>query len=949
MHINIKRTFLCIASALMLTAGGAAYADEENMTDFTSVSSDTEQPEKTEREKRSEASEKADIDPEVIEKYYTLAGKAEGISFYLEAEGAEERLWKELGFPEGRPSDPDELTDTQKRKFELAEKKAESIRSAGTAAAVFTDSKAPAAVFKKLALNGDEQSYISTGGRFLVTVSKTTGRLISVRRAVSTLDSKNAFLRGEGRYLDIITADNKKLDATYKFSRTENGFRYYESSDGTETAWLSEDSSHYYGTFYCAAENESFRMIADRRTAIFGIENKDTGYIWWSSPLDATQDTFATDLLVDELRSSSTLNYGIPETRNNSNLLRSGHSADCKMTVTDIENGIRVVYDYSRAGFRYPVEYTLEADHMRAYLKMDDVTESNKANIATQISVLGSFGAASAKEEGYFVIPDGSGALVRFNNGKSMGASSYLQRVYGGDVTAVPTTKGAVCEQIYLPVYGIVKKDNAMLAVAAKGDSNALLSAKVSKQSNTNYNLCGFNFIVRGTDTYYMSGSNQELTVFERGDINADDIELLYYPISKKNADYTDIAARYRQYLTEEKGVSTKAEANSSSLYVSLYGGVMKKHSILGIPVNMRTAVTTFDEAVDVLTRLRDRGVSDMVISYANWTNDGIRNKVDTGAKPSGILGGKKDFKALKKFTEENGFELYPVSDNRDFYSGNGYYSFTSTAVRISGSYSRVVSYDRAYGIPDGMKKNMSLLSPGYYGKVLGKTASSYESAGLYGVNISNLTTSLYGDYGKKDISRYDAMNKLVSSYEDISSRLGGGILADNANAYALPYVSRIRNVPLSSSRFDIFDEDIPFFQIVMHGLIPCSTRPVNASPDAEKLLLMAAATGSDISCDLLCEEAPELKDTEFDIYYYANAAGWIDTLAAEYDMLRPLLSRVSACTITGYRTEKDGQLITTEYSDGTVVVTDLGRKTVTYDGKVIDLGNVAKEGGMVF
>ena len=244
MHINIKRTFLCIASALMLTAGGAAYADEENMTDFTSVSSDTEQPEKTEREKRSEASEKADIDPEVIEKYYTLAGKAEGISFYLEAEGAEERLWKELGFPEGRPSDPDELTDTQKRKFELAEKKAESIRSAGTAAAVFTDSKAPAAVFKKLALNGDEQSYISTGGRFLVTVSKTTGRLISVRRAVSTLDSKNAFLRGEGRYLDIMTADNKKLDATYKFSLTENGFRYYESSDGTETAWLSEDSSH---------------------------------------------------------------------------------------------------------------------------------------------------------------------------------------------------------------------------------------------------------------------------------------------------------------------------------------------------------------------------------------------------------------------------------------------------------------------------------------------------------------------------------------------------------------------------------------------------------------------------------------------------------------------------------------------------------------------------------
>ena len=951
MNINIKRTFLCVASALMMTAGGAAYADEENSTDFASLSSGEtdEQPEKAGREKRSEAVEKADFDPGIIRKYFTLAGTDEGISLYLEKEGAEDRIWAEYGFPDGRPSPADELTDAQKRKFELAEKEAESIRSAGAAAAVFTDSGEPAAAFKKLALNGDEQSYISTGGRFLVTVSKSGGKLISVRKIVSALDSKNAFLRGNGRYLDLMSEDNKKLDMSYEYSRTENGFRYYESSDGSETAWLSENCAHYYGTFYCAAENDAFRMIADRRSAVFGIENRDTGYIWWSSPLGATQDTYATDLLVDELRSSSTLNYGIPETRNNSNLLRSGHSSDCKMTVTDIDNGIRVVYDYSRAGFRYPVEYTLEGDHLRAYLKMDDVTESNKANIATQISVLGSFGAASSAEDGYFVIPDGSGALVRFNNGKSMGASSYLQRVYGGDVTAVPTTKGAACEQIYLPVYGIVKKDNAMLAVASRGDSNALLSARVSKQSNTDYNLCGFNFIVRGTDTYYMSGSNQELTVFERGSINSDDIELLYYPISKKNADYTDIAARYRQYLTEEGGVSAKAEANSSKLDVSLYGGVMKKHSILGIPVNMRTAVTTYDEAVDVLTKLRDRGVSDMVISYANWTNDGIRNKVDTGAKPSGILGGKKDFKALKKFTEENGFELYPVSDNRDFNSGNGYYSFTSTAVRISGSYSRVVSYDRAYGIPDGMRKNMSLLSPGYYSKVLRKTASNYESAGLYGVDISNLTTSLYGDYGKKDISRYEAMNKLIASYKDIDSRLEGGILADNANAYALPYVSRIRNVPLSSSRFDIFDEDIPFFQIVMHGLIPCSTRPVNASPDAETLLLMAAATGSDISCDLMCEEAPELKDTEFDIYYYASAAGWTDTIAAEYSLLRPLLSKVSACTITGYRTEKGGQLIITEYSDGTVVTTDLSRKTVTYDGMVIDLGNAAREGGMVF
>ena len=131
---------------------------------------------------------------------------------------------------------------------------------------------------------------------------------------------------------------------------------------------------------------------------------------------------------------------------------------------------------------------------------------------------------------------------------------------------------------------------------------------------------------------------------------------------------------------------------------------------MLGIPVTLKQPVTKYDEALEILTELKNKGVEDMVVSYNGWTNDGIRRKVDTGASPSGTLGGKSSFNKLTDFIGENGFEFYPASSSRDFYSGNGYYSFTSTCVRVSGSYSRIVSYDRAYGIPDGFKKNMSLL-----------------------------------------------------------------------------------------------------------------------------------------------------------------------------------------------------------------------------------------------
>ena len=949
MNINIKRTFLCVASALMMTAGGAAYADEENSTDFSSLSSGEtdEQPEKAGREKRSEAVEKADFDPGIIRKYFTLAGTDEGISLYLEKEGAEDRIWAEYGFPDGRPSPADELTDAQKRKFELAEKEAESIRSAGAAAAVFTDSGEPAAAFKKLALNGDEQSYISTGGRFLVTVSKSGGKLISVRKIVSALDSKNAFLRGNGRYLDLMSEDNKKLDMSYEYSRTENGFRYYESSDGSETAWLSENCVHYYGTFYCAAENDAFRMIADRRSAVFGIENRDTGYIWWSSPIDASQGSEASDLLLAELRSSGLFNYGNLDNRSNNNTLRSGNSGDCTVTVSDIEGGVRVTYDYKKAGFSFPVDYTLGEDCLRAYLRTSEIEEKDSRHTATEVTLLGSFGAASSDEEGYFVIPDGSGALIRFNNGKGSNAAGYSQRVYGRDVTAVPETMGAAAEQIYLPVYGIVKEDNAMLVVAAQGDANALLTAKTPLQSNNGYNTCNFRFTLRNTDTYRMAGSNEALTVFERGSIGSGDIELRYYPISGKGVGYTDIAARYRRYLEEEAGVRNRTKEKSAPLYVDLLGGVMKKRSVIGIPVNMKTAVTDFDEAEDILESLRSSGVDDMVISYANWTGDGIKNKVDTKAKPAFVLGGKSDFRSLMDYVDENGFELYPVSDNRDFRSGNGYYTFTGSAVRVSGSYSRILSYDRAYGVPDGSKENKSLLSPKYYSKVFGKVSKNYDKAGIDGLCAADLTTSLYGDYGKKHITRADSMQELIECYAQVDDRLGNGLLAENANAYALPYVNRIKDVPLNSSRFDIFDEDIPFYQLVMHGLIPYAVSAVNGSPDPETMLLMAAATGSGITYDMMDAEPGDIMDTEFDIYYYADCVNWTDTAAAEYELLRPVLADVSTSTITGY--ERSGDKITAEYSNGTVVKVDLGKKTIDFNGRVTNVEDFAKERGIRF
>lgn len=673
------------------------------------------------------------------------------------------------------------------------------------------------------------------------------------------------------------------------------------------------------------AVNDDYILLVDDISGIIALENKHTGYIWYSSPPDAENDDTASEIIKKEILSSNILRYGIPEKRTNNNYLRS-NTSDCDFYVSDIDNGVRITYNYS-AGFEFPVDYTLESDCLKASLKVSEIKETNPMNIATEITVMGSFGAGSDKEDGYFVIPDGSGALIRFNNSRTADTNAYSQTVYGADITAVPATKSADTQQIYLPMYAIVKQDNAMLVVAEKGDSNAYITAKVSGQSNSRYNLCRFTFVLRNTDTFYMSGnSTDKFTVFEQGDIKSDDIVLKYYPIVKKDVSYIDVAEKYRDYLMQN-GLEPKK--SSSSAYINLYGGAEKKKNIFGIPMTAKQSITDYNQAVEIISELKNKGADNLVVSYKNWTDDGMENKIDTSAEPSGTLGGKSGFNKLADLIRTNDFLFYPTADNRDFVSGNGYNSLNSTCIRVSGQYSRIVSYDRAYGIPDGFSKNKSLLSPEYFNKVFTETADNYSKSNLTGISTASLTTSLYGDYSKEKISRFNAMELTENALQNLSESLSDGILADGANAYALPYVSHITNLPTESSRFDIFSEDVPFYQIVIHGIIPYTSVTVNSSPNTTETLLKSVAMGCLPCYDIIAEETSVLKDTELDVYYYAHADGWLDDIAKQYCNLKPLYEHIADCTITGY--DVNGDTITTTYSDGTITKVNLDSQQIDY------------------
>lgn len=682
-----------------------------------------------------------------------------------------------------------------------------------------------------------------------------------------------------------------------------------------------------------AVENSNLALYYNEKEAQFALKDKSNGKIWWSNPINADASA-GKKAQKEELKSGMSLVYA--EVSRRRTLTQNARAKSTyKMKVTD--TGLEATFDYGDAEILVPITYTLNDNYLAVHVDTSAIIERNSDKIATDISLLTTFGAADSEESGYYVIPDGSGALINFNNGKA-GYKVYQGKVYGADITAVRTTKATTSRKVYLPMFGIVKDNAGMMVVADKGDTCATINSYVAAQNKTSYNSCYFDFEIRTSDEYLMGGEANPLKVFEKRGILVPEIEVRYYPVSDSSGevDYIDIADAYRNYLIDSQGVTRSAEADKNPLYVDFYGGTMKTETVLGLPIRMQHVSTSFKDAQKILQQLKDMGVGDIVVQYNQWTTDDIKEKVSDSANAASKLGGSGAFENLMDYAATQNIKIYPAVDNLTFKSGSGYFTMTDTAIRVSNAYSRQIEYDLAHGVENKYYKAMSLLSPRKYDKMISNLAKSYNKKKINNISLGSATTVIYGDYGRNSVSREMFKNNLQEYMADLKLSVGS-VLADGANAYVLKYVDHVSNVPLNSSKYDLFDVEIPFYQIVMSGLKPVSSTAVNGDAQIADLVLRSMAAGVHPRFDFVAEEANELKDTKYDKYFYADYRYWVEDAAGCYKFADEVLSDVSGARITAYNILSADE-IETVYENGIKTVVNLKDKTVTKNGKKINL-----------
>ncbi|MCX4356524.1 MAG: DUF5696 domain-containing protein [Oscillospiraceae bacterium] len=696
------------------------------------------------------------------------------------------------------------------------------------------------------------------------------------------------------------------------------------------------------------ASSSSLKMYVNEMTGSFAVECLDNGEIIWSNPYNADSDPNTRSAqLKAQLKSAMTINtVRVTDSDAPITFVRSAY--DGTTTVEKTNNGFKATVTFPEQGITVPYYVTLTDDHYDVSVALDEVyelemeapgevTESTRSIV--DLSLFPAMNAAYLDEDGYFVIPDGSGAVINFNNGKTA-SNKYSQKIYGRDYSLSQERAPKKTEQAYLPILGVVKENSALLEVITEGAAYATAKAGVAGQEATGFNTAYFEFAVRANDQYSLGGVNaSNLKAYEQTRVPEPRLTVRYYPIAKNGATYVDVAKRYQQYLLDEGLMSKKADANNS-LYIDLYGGVVKERSVLGLPLKLETPATTYEQAKIILEELKNRGVDNMVVAYNDFNKAGITDRISNSVDYASSLGGKSAFKALQDYCVTAGITLAPNVDLTEFErSGNGYSRTGASVIGVTKAYATQGEYEIAFGTPHDTRPNWFILTPAYYNKVYGEVVSSYSAEGIGAISVGNGTSLLYGDYSgsaNKKTSRQQAVENLKKSYELINNS-GIKFAASACNDYALKYVDSMRNIPLYSSGFDITDYDIPFYQIVVHGYIPYTSKARNASASADELFLLSVVTGTPLHYDFMYESPNTLTDCKYEKLFYTHYEGWLDIAAEEYKFFNENIAGVSGSAITDHKF-LSSRVVECTFDNGTVLTADLDNYTLKINGTEVKL-----------
>lgn len=589
--------------------------------------------------------------------------------------------------------------------------------------------------------------------------------------------------------------------------------------------------------------------------------------------------------------------------------------------------------------FVIPLEYRLKDDHVEVSIPVSGISEDGGGSLY-KIEMLRNFGAADASKSGYLVVPNGDGSLIRFNNGKT-NAATYSQYFYGIDPLAADYTVMEAASNASLRLYGICAEDATILATVEDGASLAAVTAGVSGKVN-NYNYAYTTFVVRGSETLEMfgtTGNEATLPLVEPFPYDCN-LTVRYSFLDAKHTGYNGIANYYRDRLISEGVLTAGENSDSIKFYYDVIAGVEMTEFFLGKQYMSMHAMTTFEEAALISDALAEKGITNQVMNLQGWFNGGYYHDVPNRIYVPWKLGGKSGLEELNAAVAENGGTLYAdvafqkvTFDSKRFnYQAESSKYYGSGYVASFGQVSPVTLRQTAsLGYSETM---YDLLSPKFLPRYVEAFSERIEKIDVAGISLRDLGSTLHSDKKRTNIIDRDAAQNVVAAQLEILNETGKNMLLSQANDYAWNVADDIINLPLSHNEYVIIDENIPLYEMIVHGTIDYCGKVYNltdAANDRVQVLTMIEY-GAAPHFVFTWAESTEMKYSGLNSNYATTFSVWADKAAQVYSEVNGALSQVTGATVESHEILENG-LRKVSYSNGVTVYVNYSAAELTADG----------------
>ena len=612
------------------------------------------------------------------------------------------------------------------------------------------------------------------------------------------------------------------------------------------------------------------------------------------------------------------------------------------------------------AQFNLVVEFRLDGGDLIAHVPTEEITAGNPFYKLQRIAVLPNFVAlpAAAENDGYFITPDGSGALMRFNT--FMGSMTKYDRPYmDNDYYADYYFQSEYQEELRMPIFGVINgvepSTHGMLAIIEEGMETANLHITLGTTTGS-----GKKVTYTGTNAAYVSvdaleharvringayESSSPTYVSDSGHIMMD-FTVRYKPFTSA-VTYFDLAMAYRDYLSAQSGVEITAP-DGPIAYVEVMGAVTLTDRFIGIPYDNITSMSTYTQVAEIIEALPEGSV----VQYDGGFNGGIISELNDGARLVKENGTKAELQSMLDAAQKKNIGFYwQVNLSRVYEGGRSYLPYFHAVRDYSNQPAEIYLYT-----PDTAKFNgrwdpirpYTRLSPKYLPYVVDEFLAGLAKQDLkINLAIGDLGHDVFADYRYNNVINAVQANDIVV---DTLTKLHGysALTLNDASSEVAPMADYVVNVSRQSSDYASFYATIPFRQLALRGLTNVVGQDVNLnSRSLNYYLLQAAEVGVGVKYTVTAQNPDILKSSHFEAVYAAYWVEWKDEILHAAEECAKLQDVIGGQQIVNHEILAENVFQTT-YENGVRIITNYTALPYESEDGVVEAGTwlIVQEGG---